>query len=205
MYKEVPNFWGRLIGMLVFIISVILVDIPAIILLNIVILLFLSYLYKQKLIVSILIFILGLYNIFNTNYFFYLKTLVCFYYLTLGVKIMLIEDYIYIYEKIFYSLKKPKLLNKLIKKIHYNHLLNNNKLKYFNINKLEKKKKRYLNQLIITQTKNDLADIKLTYYLRFYNRQSKRTNFFKRTWSVNDNSFILIHFAIFIIAIIYRG
>ena len=106
MYKEVPNFWGRLIGMLVFIISVILVDIPAIILLNIVILLFLSYLYKQKLIVSILIFILGLYNIFNTNYFFYLKTLVCFYYLTLGVKIMLIEDYIYIYEKIFYSLKK---------------------------------------------------------------------------------------------------
>lgn len=205
MYKPIFNFLNRLFALLMFILSTIIVNIPLIMIFNIIILLGLSYLYKQKMLISFLILLLGLYNLFNDIYFIPLKILICLYYFTLFIKIMLDEDFIYLYEKLFYKLKNKKLTNKLIKKLYYQPLLKSNTAKYFNINKLSNQKNKYLNNLITTKTKKDLEDIELTYYMRFYNRDKKRTTIFKRAWGVHDNSFVLAHIAILLISIIYRG
>jgi hypothetical protein len=205
MYKQTFNLLSRLLALLFFILSTVVASNPFVMLINIIILLGLSYLYNQKTVISFLILLLGIYNVINPIYFVPLKILVVLYYFTLFIKIMLNDDYIYIYEKLFYTLKSKKLTNKLLKKLYYPTLFKNNMHKYFNINKLSKNKNKYLKKLVMTKTKKDLEDIKLTYYMRFYNREKKRTNIIRNVWEPKDNSFILVHIAILIISIIYRG
>lgn len=205
MYKQTFNLLSRLLALLFFILSTVVASNPFVMLINIIILLGLSYLYNQKTVISFLILLLGIYNVINPIYFVPLKILVVLYYFTLFIKIMLNDDYIYIYEKLFYTLKSKKLTNKLLKKLYYPTLFKNNMHKYFNINKLSKNKNKYLKKLVMTKTKKDLEDIKLTYYMRFYNRDKKRTNIIRNVWEPKDNSFILVHIAILIISIIYRG
>ncbi len=201
------NFYAKIIGIILMILSIVLVKniylIAALILVNIIISLLLKN-YKSLQMAVILIIIFMFYYL-HPFLLILVKGLLLYCVYLIVKDLISVKEHKYLFDRLFYWIKSPKVKKMYISSSYKKILFNNNMAVYDQLSNLTRRKySNYLVKQAEIKTNYDMQDVNYRNMLSYYGfSRKKRTNLnFK--WDTLDNTFLLFSILIFILVVIYR-
>lgn len=115
------------------------------------------------------------------------------------------KEKMYIIDKIFYKSKNKKSMQLYLDSCFKNKKFDKNMKVYDDIDKYTRRKySNYIIKQSLIKTNYDLQDISYRNKLSFYKFYNKKTSILNMKWGNIDNTFMIVAFLIFVLAILYR-
>lgn len=202
------NIFSKLIGIILFLITIILLQNIALIVLLSIGLFIISKNYKYISIYSLITLLITILISFFPQILWISKMLVMINYIIIVNKITYVKDVRYLVEKTLYKFQNKKLTYNVLYKIY---ILKYMKKNYRKLNNLideyglikNYETIKFLHKKAYIKAKNEIEEVINIINLRFYNYSKERTYIDKPTWERWDNKYILVFLIILLFVIVY--